>query len=167
MKKWLIAALLIFFAILIAVTAFLLVRFLSLYGEAQTDGAATGERGSAAPSDASGNAEQGSDIVRYAKEHWSGYDDITFDPASGVLTLSKKTAMDFDAACAYGGSVYEGALAPETYRQTAQMIALDVGTQFQHSSLSVTLCYLSADGTPIFTVDSGGSVWTCWETKEP
>lgn len=152
MKKRLIAALLIFLALLIALSVFLIVRFLSLYNDMQQD-------------EAAGN-EQSADVDAYVKEHWSGYES-DYDPAARVLTLSRKTEMTYDAACAYGGSVYEGDLAPETFRQNAASIALDVATHCGTSSLSVTLCYLSTDGKPIFTVSSGGEIWTCWQTNEP
>ena len=152
MKKFLIAALLIFLAMLIAVSVFLIVRFLSLYGEMQQDVTA--------------ETEQSSDIEAYVKEHWSGYD-AAYDPATHVLTLSRETQMRYDDACAYGGSVYEGELAPQTYQRDAANIALDVASHCGSPSLSVTLCYLSTDGKPIFTVSNDGTVWTCWETKEP
>ena len=147
MKKWMIAALLISLALLIAAVILLIViggGANSSAAEESVDDTATG-------------------IVNYTKEHWPGYDNVTYDPASGVLTLSKKTSMDYDTACAYGGSGYE----PETYRQIAAMIALDVAAQCSSPSLSATLCFLSTDGKPIFTVGSGGEIWTCWETSEP
>lgn len=152
MRKWLIAALLIFLALLIAVGVFLIVRFLSLYGEMQTD--------------ATEATAQSADIVSYAKEHWSAYDPA-YDPATCILTLSKKTALTYDAACVYGGSVYADELAPETFQNDAASIALDVAAHCGVSSLSVTLCYLSEDGKPIFTVGSGGEIWTCWAQNEP
>lgn len=152
MKKWLVAALLIFLALLIAVSVFLIVRFLSLYGEMRQDATAP--------------TEQRADVEAYVTAHWHGYD-ASYDAASCVLTLSKVTQLRYEEACAYGGSVYEGALAPETFQQNAASIALDVASHCAIPSLSVTLCYLSSDGKPIFTVSSGGSVWTCWETNEP
>ena len=152
MKKWLIAALLIFLAVLIALGVFLIVRFLSLYGSMQTDETEA--------------TAQSADIVAYAKEHWSDYDPV-YDPAAGVLTLSKTTAMTYDAACAYGGSVYTDELAPETFQQNAASIAFDVAAHCGAPSLSVTLCYRCTDGQPIFTVSSGGEIWTCWETDAP
>ncbi|MBQ6431734.1 MAG: hypothetical protein IJJ99_07660 [Oscillospiraceae bacterium] len=152
MKKWLIAALLIVLAILIAVSVFLVVRFLAVYDETEPD--TTKETAAS------------SDIAGYAMEQWPDYQ-ISYDPASDVLTLSKETALNYESACAYGGSVYEGELAPATFRQDAASIALDVAARCGRPALTVTLCYLSSDGKPIFTVDSGGSVWTCWETEKP
>lgn len=151
MKKWLIAALLIFLAVLIAVSVFLVVRFFDLYSATQQD--------------ATEETQQSADIEAYVNEHWPGYE-AAYDPASNVLTLSRETALSYDAACAYGGSVYEGELAPVTFQQDAASIALDVAAHCGRSSLSVTLCYLSSDGKAIFTVSSGGEVWTCWETVE-
>ena len=148
MKKWLIAALLIFLALLVAVSVFLVVRFLKLYGTTQQD--------------VKEETQQSADIEAYVNEHWSGYE-AAYDPASNVLTLSRETALPYDAACAYGGSVYEGELAPETFQQDAASIALDVAAHCGRSNLSVTLCYVSSDGKPIFTVSSGGEIWTCWE----
>lgn len=153
MKKSLIAAVLVilFSVILLTVAIFLIV------GAAQQKAAEEPTQESA----------QGPDsIITYVKENWSGYQPL-YDPATNVLTLSRETAMDYEAACAYGGSVYEGDLAPETFRQNAASIALDVSAHCSEPSLSVTLCYLSSDGKPIFTVSSGGEIWTCWETGEP
>lgn len=153
MKKWLIAALLILLAaILILLAVFLILRFCSIYSSMQTDA-------TEAPA-------QKTDIISYVKEHWSAYEPA-YDPETGVLTLSKETALTYDAACAYGGNVYEGDLAPQTYQQDAASIAIDVAAHCSAPSLSVTLCYLSSDGKPIFTVGSGGEVWTCWETNGP
>ncbi len=150
MKKWLIAALLLFLAVLIGVSAFLLVRFLSLYNSMQTD--------------ATEEPAQNADLIAYVKEHWSAYEPL-YDPAANVLTLSQDTALDYEAACAYGSSVYTDELAPETFRQDAASIARDVAARCGVPSLSVTLCYLSSDGKPIFTVSSGGAVWTCWSNE--
>lgn len=152
MKKWLIAALLLFLALLIAVSVFLIVRFLSLYGEMQQD--------------ATTETEQSADIEAYVNAHWSGYEP-TYDPTTRILTLSRETPLSYDDASAYGGSVYEGELAPETYQRDAANIALDVASHCGIPSLTVTLCYLSADGKPIFTVSSAGAIWTCWATNEP
>ena len=152
MKKWLIGALLIFLAVLIALGVFLVSRFLSLYGETQTDATET--------------AAQSEEIVAYTKEHWPEYEPV-YDPASGVLTLSKETALTYEDACAYGGSVYKDELAPETFRTSAAYIAFDIAARCGAPDLSVTLSYRSADGKPIFTVGSGGEVWTCWETEGP
>ena len=152
MKKWLIAALLLLLALLIAGSVFLVVRFLSLYGETQQD--------------ATQETDKSADILAYVNEHWAGYDAV-YDPMSRVLTLSKETQLTYDAACAYGGSVYAGELAPETYQSDASSIALDVAAHCGTSSLTVTLCYRSTDGEPIFTVSSGGEIWTCWDTNEP
>lgn len=147
MKKRLIAALLILLALLIAVGVFLIVRFLSLYGGMQKEAAQESTRSA--------------DVEAYVKEHWPGYE-ASYDDTTRTLTLSKETQLDYDAACAYGGSVYTDSLAPETFRHDAASIALDVSAHCDVPTLSVTLCYLSADGTPIFTVSSSGDVWTCW-----
>lgn len=152
MKKWLIAALLVFLAVLIAVSVFLVVRFLDLYGATQQDAAE--------------ETQQSADIEAYVNEHWPGYE-AAYDPASNVLTLSRETALSYEAACAYGGSVYEGELAPETFQQDAASIALDVAAHCGIASLSVTLRYVSSDGSPIFTVSSGGEIRTCWDAAEP
>ncbi|MBQ3356747.1 MAG: hypothetical protein IJG45_06505 [Oscillospiraceae bacterium] len=152
MKKWLIAALLIFLALLIAVSVFLIVRFLSIYGDSQK----TAETETA----------QGADIEAYVTEQWPGYR-AAYDRASGILTLSKDTPLSYDDACAYGGSVYEGELAPETFQRDVSSIALDVASHCGVSSLTATLCYLSTDEKPIFTVSSSGEIWTCWNTTEP
>lgn len=152
MKKSLIVAVLIilFSVILLIVAVFLLV------GTAQQNAA---EDPTQAP------AQGPESIIAYVKENWPGYEPL-YDPAANILTLSRETAMDYEAACAYGGSVYEGDLAPETFRQSAASIAFDVATNCNEPSLSVKLCYLSSDGKPIFTVSSGGEIWTCWETGE-
>ena len=152
MKKRLIAALLIVLALLIAVGVFLIVRFLSLYSDMQQDVAT--------------ETEQSADIEAYVKEHWTGYEP-SYDPDSCVLTLSKDTAMTYDAACAYGGSVYKDELAPETFRTNVAYIAFDIAAHCDVPSLSVTLSYRSTDGKPIFTVGSDGEIWTCWDTDGP
>ena len=150
MKKWLIAALLIFLAALIALGVFLIARFVSVYSETQTEATET----------------RSEDIEAYVEEHWSNYD-ASYHPATHVLTLTQKTTLTYEAACVYGGSVYEGELAPQTYQHDAASIALDVASHCGVSALSVTLCYLSSEEKPIFTVSSGGDIWTCWETNEP
>ncbi len=164
MKHGLTAALLFFFAVLIAVAVFLIIQFFSILDSSQPDAAETPVQSSdAQPAE---EASQNARIVEYTKEHWQDYN-VSYDPAANELTLSKETAMDHEAACAYGGSVYEGKSAPETYLQTVQIIAIDVSAHCDSPGLSATLCYLSSDGKPIFTVSSGGEIWTCWESEDP
>lgn len=152
MKKWLIAALLIFLAVLIAVSAVLILRFVALYSSRQ--------------SGAAQETENSADIEAYVNKNWSDYD-CSYDPASHVLTMTKKVSMLYDDACAYGGSVYTDELAPETFQKDAASIALDISAHCSAPSVSVTLCYLSSDEEPIFTVGSSGDIWTCWDTEAP
>ncbi|MBO2527923.1 MAG: hypothetical protein CW335_07115 [Clostridiales bacterium] len=152
MKKWPIAALLILLVVLIAVSAVLILRFVTLYSSRQSD----------APQE----AEKSADIEAYVKENWSGYD-CSFDSASQVLTLTQNTPMLYDDVCTYGGSVYSDDLAPESFQHDAASVAIDVASHCNAPSLSVTLCYLSSDNKPIFTVSSDGDIWTCWKTEAP
>ena len=88
--------------------------------------------------------------------------DCSYDEAAGALTLSRSASLSYDDACAIGGKVYVDELAPETYLAQARSISLDVEVQCG-SPVNVVLCYCSTDGKPIFTVSSGGEIWTCWE----
>lgn len=145
MKKRLIIAAAIILVVLIAVCVFLGVKFLSLYRSA-------GDTESAA---------QKLSVQDYAAQKLPEFD-CAYDEAAGALTLSRSVSLSYDDACAIGGKVYVDELAPETYLPQARSISLDVEAQCGRT-VTVVLCYRSTDGKPIFTVSSGGEIWTCWE----
>ncbi len=145
MKKCLFALLAVVLVLLIALSAFLIVRFVSLAsGEASPEQAYDKEK-----------------IEAYAKEHWPQYE-ADFHEESLCLSLSKTSSLSYEAACQIGGSVYSDSTAPETYLDAAAAIALSLRSEFG-GGLQVKLTFLSTDGQAIFAVSSRGDITTCWE----
>ena len=143
MKKWQIAALSAGLLLLIIVGVLLAAHFIRQSGE-------------------SSNAYQ---VKEYVQEHWPMFD-ASYDEDTQALTLWKTADIAYDKACAYGGSVYEGELAPESFLPEIRSIGLDVLANCDAPLLSVTLLYKSSDGKTIFSVGSDGTVWTCWERED-
>ena len=146
MKKWLIVCVLVVLALLIALGAFLAVRFFRLY---QTQNATE------PPASVS--------VEDYAQDYLTAYD-ARYDAASATLTLTKQTNLSYDEACKHGASIYEGELAPDTYLPQVRSLLLDVAAKCGISDLKIILQYESSDGEAIFTVSSDGTVDTCWDT---
>ena len=146
MKKSLIALVLVILALLIGLGVFLVVQFIGL-----TD--------SAEPEPVEQDAEA---ITEYVKEHWPDFD-ASYDPSEKILTLSQPTKLSYEAACDYGGNIYCDELAPESYLPQARSIAIDIMGNCGCSGVNVVLSYESTEGKPVFTVNSNGTVWVCWE----
>lgn len=146
LKKWLMACVLVVLALLIALGAFLAVRFFRLY-QAQN---------ATEPS-------AGMSVEDYARDYLTAYG-AQYDAVAGILTLTKQTSLSYDEACKHGASIYEGELAPDTYLPQVRSILLDVAAKCGISDLKIILQYESSDGEAIFTVSSDGTVDTCWDT---
>lgn len=146
MKKKLLLLLAVVLLVLLALSVFLIIRFVSL----------------ASGGDASETAVDAAEVTAYANEHWPQYE-AAYDAASQSLTLTKQTQLSYENACLVGASVYSGSTAPETYQSDAATIAVSVANQFSISRVTVTLRFLSTDGAIIFSVSSDGTVDTCWE----
>lgn len=143
MKKWLIALIALLLVAFIALGAFLLIRLLS-------------------SKDGDSEKLDAAEIEAYAAEHWPQYS-ASFDADAQTLRLSKETLLSYEEACLIGGKVYSDSTAPESYQDDVFSITADLLTQFDVSSLRVELSFLSTEGTPIFTVDSSGTIEICWE----
>lgn len=147
MKKWMIALIAIVLVLLLTLSVFLIVYIIKL----------------AESTDTTAQTEVSyEDIETYAANHWPDYV-CDYDSDTQILTLSHETTMSYDNACSYGGNVYTDELAPETYLNQVRSIAIDVISHCGNSSVNVILEYESSDGKPIFSVNSDGSIWTCWE----
>lgn len=146
MKKWLIVCVLVALALLLALGAFLTVRFLGLYRNSQ---------------DATEPAAALS-VAAYAEEYLTGY---TAQYSGQTLTLTKQTALSYAEACKHGASIYEGELAPDTYLPQVRSILLDVAAKCGVTGGTVVLQYESSDGEVIFSVSSDGTVSTCWDAS--
>lgn len=147
MKKKILILLAILFVVLLAVSAFLIIR---LVGMAKETEASTETSISYEP------------VGEYAAKRWPNYQ-RSYDEVNQVLTLSAETAMTYDNACAYGANVYADETAPKTYLNQVQAFTIDIISHCGCPSLQVVLEYTSTDGKPIFSVCSDGTVWTCWE----
>ena len=148
MKKWLIAAVLVVLAILIAVSIFLVLRFYSIYSSMES-------------SDTEAATLQ-TDVEAYIAPLWPRF---TCNYSESPLTMTQATSISYAGALSYGKEVYCDDLAPETYLSDAVTIAADIASHCGVSA-EVTFRFVSSDGEPIFTVCSDGTVWTCWEAEE-
>lgn len=149
MKKWMIAVIAVVLIALVVISGYLLIHFIILSSSYNSN---------------SGTDDTEQDIVGYAQENWPQFQ-ASYDSDSRTLTLSKETQMSFENACAFGASVYSNELAPETYLNDVATIARDIETHCGCDGLTVTLCYLSTEGTPIFSVSSDGSIDVCWQEE--
>lgn len=147
MKKWMVAVIAIVLVAFIALAIFMVVYIVSLAGSSDTT---------------SQTETSFEDVEAYAEEHWPNYL-CSYNKDDHTLTLSQDTTMSYENACSHGGSVYTDELAPETYLNQVRTIAIDLVTHCADSSVNVILEYVSTDGKPIFSVNSNGSIWTCWE----
>lgn len=137
-------------ALLLALAVWLCVRFVLLYS-------ASGDRPTTAAQDQAQSA-----VESYLRESWPEYG-CSYDAQSATLTVTRTSALSYDAAVQSGASIYCDETAPQTYQSTAELLRLDVMANLAMDRLTVVLCYESTDGRPIFTVSSSGAVWTCWE----
>ena len=148
MKKWLIAAILVVLAILVAVSIFLILRFYDIYSSMEN-------------SDTEAATLQ-TDVESYIVPLWPSF---TCEYSEGALTMTQATTISYTGALSYGKEVYCDDLAPETYLSDAVTIATDIASHCGVSA-EVTFRFLSSDGEPIFTVSSDGTIWTCWGAEE-
>ena len=77
--------------------------------------------------------------------------------------MTMHSTMDYETACARGGSVYSGELAPESYLDTVRIVALEIASACDLQKLNVTMQCISSDEKTVFTVSSDGAVWCCWD----
>ncbi len=149
MKKWLIAAILIFLVVLIVVAVVLCVKFMSIYNGVK-------------PTEPPQQTLQTQSVLAYAQEKWPKYT-CGYDAASNTLTLTAPTTLTYEQACSFGSNVYCDENAPETYLDEVSMIALTAASDCSLPSVTVLLCYASSDGQTIFSVKSDGTIRTCWD----
>lgn len=137
MKKWIIPVLLLAVALLVGAVV-LCVQLLPHKQTTQPDPA---------------------DVLSYAE---AAYPEYVCDYMDDVLSLTKTLALTYEQACSIGGSIYCDELAPETYLDSVQSIALDIAGQCS-CSVTVKLVQESSDDKPVFTVASDGEIFVCWE----
>ena len=103
------------------------------------------------------------EAASYAQEHWAQYAPFLYDPAETQLFMTMHSTMDYETACARGGSVYSGELAPESYLDTVRIVALEIASACDLQKLNVTMQCISSDEKTVFSVSSDGAVWCCWD----
>lgn len=103
------------------------------------------------------------EVTAYAQEHWAQYAPFLYDSEEALLTMTMRTAMDYETACERGGSVYSGELAPESYLDTVRIVAMQLADACELQTLTVTMQCVSSDEMTVFTVSTDGTVWCCWE----
>lgn len=144
MKKVLILFAVCFAALLIVLSVFLLIRFAAL---AQTEDSP---------------AAQLPSVEDYARQNYPEFS-CAFDGA--CLTLSSKTQMTYETACSVGASIYCDELAPETYLPQVRAIRADLISACEPERLLVRLVYLSSEGETIWSIDTDGTIFTCWKAE--
>lgn len=133
--------------LLLALTGFLLTRFLNLYrNDAETESGADAQN-----------------VLSYARENWGSYH-MVYDPELTLLTLTKQTSTSYDSACRFGGEVYTDALAPESFLPEVRLIAADVAATCDVPGLEVLLQYTAESDEVIFSVHSDGTIFHCWDS---
>ena len=144
MKKIIIPLVVLVLVLIIGVSAFLIIQF-------------TGLTSSDTPTE-----QESIQLEEYVQEHWPDFE-AHYDAESKTLTLSQVTKLTYESACVNGSSIYSNELAPATYLPQARSIAIDLMGSCNTSGINVILSYESTDGMPIFTVNSNGETWACWE----
>lgn len=147
MKKGLIAAILIFLALVIVLSVLLVLRFSKLYGSMRSESSSKAKTIS---------------VEEYVAPLWQNFS-CEYDEKTNTLIMTRETSLSYESACTYGGSVYTGELSPESYLTNAVSIAADVSANCAIDGLEVVLRFTATDGAAVFTVSSDGTVWTCWE----
>lgn len=142
LKKTVLILILSLVVLLIALSVFLLVRFVALAEK-------TDDASAPLPS-----------VEAYARET---YPEFSCRLDGDCLTLSKSTQMAYDTACSVGASVFCDELAPETYLAQLHAIRADLLSSCEVDALTVRLAYLSSEGETIWSIDTSGSVFTCWK----
>lgn len=149
-KTAIILTLLVLFA-LIAVAVYFCVEFFVLYRDAsEADNTVQ-------------TTEAATDMEAFVLEKWD-VESTDYDGSS--LTLYRSYPLSYEQACKLGGNIFTGDLAPESYLPFAATVAADVSSRFGPPVPVVVLAYLSEDGEVIFSADSQGNIYTCWNTEE-
>ncbi len=149
-KTTLILTLLVLFA-LIAVAVYFCIEFFVLYRDASET------------SNTVQTTKAATDMEAFVQENWD-VEDIDYDGA--YLTLYRSYPLSYEDACKLGGNIFTDDLSPESYLPFAATVAADVSSRFGPPIPIVVLSYLSDDGKIIFSADSQGSIYTCWNTEE-
>lgn len=144
MKKALVLIAVSFAALLIVLSVFLLIRFAALTQAEDSPSA------------------QLPSVEDYARQSYPEFS-CSYDGA--CLTLSRKTQMSYETACSVGVSIYCDELAPETYLPQVRAIYADLISVCEPERLLVRLVYLSSEGEIIWSIDTDGTIFTCWETE--
>lgn len=99
----------------------------------------------------------------YIQENWQPYRFSDYDAATGTLTLRVDSTMTYAQACSFGGEIYTDSLALADYAPTLAQIVTLAAAECEQQPRAAVLQGYSADGVLIFTVESSGAVWCCWE----
>lgn len=141
MKKLVIFAALFVFLVIIGLSIFIFIKFSSL-GDIETTQSVD-------------TALYASSVEQYAAEKYPGYTAV-YDVQNNILTLQKQTDFSIESA----PSVYTD---PASYLSQVQILTMDISAMCSEPELTVVLCYLSKDGTPMYSVASNGTVTKYWE----
>ncbi len=147
-KTTIILTLLVVFA-LIAVSVYFCIEFFVLY------------RGASEPNELPQTSKAATDLEAFVLEKW---DVESTDYDGQCLTLYRSYPLSYAQACELGGNIFTGELTPESYLPFAATVAADVSSQFGPPVPIVVLAYRSEDGEVIFSADSEGNIFTCWNT---
>ena len=151
MKKTTILLTLLALLSLMAVAVYFCIEFFVLYRDAS-------ETNKPAQS-----TQVSTDMEAFVLEKWD-VENTSFD--GQYLTLYRSYPLSHAQACKLGGNIFTGDLAPESYLPFTATVAADISSRFGPPVPIVVLAYLSEDGELIFSVDSQGSIYTCWNTEE-
>ena len=84
-----------------------------------------------------------------------------------TLTAVRTMDLSYEDACLVGAAVFTDDLAPESYLSQAATILEDVENTFAMEGLTLVLRMESNDDKEIFSVDSEGTIQTCWTVEDP
>lgn len=149
-KTTIILTLLVIFA-LIAVSVYFCIEFFVLYRDASET------------NEPAQSTKAQTDIEAFVLENWD-VADTEYD--GKTLTLYRTYPLSYAQACELGGNIFTGDLAPESYLPFAATVAADISSRFGPPVPVIVLAYRSEDGEVIFSADSQGSLYTCWNTEE-
>ena len=137
--------------LLIGLVVCLLLLFLGLYGNSQIT--------LDTPKDTT--IIDATDPVGYLMESWY-FHDGHWDRSSNTITAIRTFDLTYAEGQKVGAQVFTGDLAPETYLSQALTIAADLNSRFSMKDVMVVISFRSSDGMELFSVDSIGTVSTCW-----
>lgn len=151
MKKTTITLTLLVIFVLIAVSVYFCIEFFVLYRDASE------------PSQTEQIIDAPTNMEAFVLKNW----DVTDTDYDGTyLTLYRSYPLSYAQACKLGGNIFTGELAPESYLPFAATVAADLSSHFEKDIPIVVLSYLSEDGKVIFSADSEGKIFTCWNTEK-